>query len=243
MKTMQTRVFVVHMSLTLGARLVLKAQDIGMLSEDYVWIIMYGLMDLIYYMYSPLLEAMQGVLGVKPRIPRSKELDSFKVRWRRKFFQDNPVGKKVEMGIFGLWAYDSVWAPAMAAKKVEVKEPVILFGLGMSQTGPKLLRAMLETRYVGLSGEFDLVNGRLRPSAFQILNVIGKGEREVGIWTQSRAISRGFQMNETDSSLNLRESFRGIVWPGEITFVPKGWEIPVSGTKLRIAVPVKLGFT
>lgn len=102
---------------------------------------------------------------------------------------------------------------------------------------------MLETRFVGLSGEFDLVNGRLRPSAFQILNVIGKGEREVGIWTQSRGISRGFQTNETDSSLNLRESFRGIVWLGEITFGLKGWEIPVSGKKIRIAVPVKLGFT
>lgn len=72
MKTMQTRVFVVHMSLSLGAPLFLKAQDIGMLSEGYVWIIMDGLMDLIYYMDSALIEAMQGVLEVKPWIPRSK---------------------------------------------------------------------------------------------------------------------------------------------------------------------------
>ncbi|KAH7865526.1 hypothetical protein Vadar_007794 [Vaccinium darrowii] len=252
--TMQTRVFVVHMSLYLGTQLFLKAKDIGMLSEGYVWIITDGLMDLIYYMGSPLIEAMQGVLGVKPWIPRSKELDSFEVRWRRKFCRENPAAKHAEISIFALWAYDTVWALAMAAEKVGVKEPVInldnnlinvtnLFGLGISQTGPKLLRAMLETKFVGLSGEFDIVNGRLRPSAFQILNVIGKGEREVGIWTQSRGISRGFHTNETDSSLNLRESFRGIVWPGETTFVPKGWEIPVSGKKLRIAVPVKLGFT
>lgn len=41
------------------------------------------------------------------------------------------------MGIFGLWAYDTVWARAMAAKKVGDKEPVILFGLGISQTGPE----------------------------------------------------------------------------------------------------------
>ncbi|KAH7866030.1 hypothetical protein Vadar_014471 [Vaccinium darrowii] len=250
MITMQTRVFVVHMSLSLGTRLFLKAKEIGMLSEGYVWIITDGLMDLICYMDSPVIEAMQGVLGVRPRIPRSKKLDSFEVRWRRKFLLDNPAAKQAEISIFGLWAYDTVWALALAAEKVGVKERVInldnnitnvtnIFGFGISQTGPKLLKAMLETRFLGLSGEFDIVNGRLRSSAFQIMNVIGKGKREVGIWKQSRGISRGFHTNKTDSSLNLRESFRGIVWPGETTFVPKGWEI----RKLRIAVPVKRGFT
>ncbi|KAH7866518.1 hypothetical protein Vadar_021355 [Vaccinium darrowii] len=255
MITIQNRVFVVHLSLSLGTRLFLKAKEIGMLSEGYVWIITDGLMDLIYYMDSHVIEAMQGVLGVRPRIPKSKELDSFEIRWRRKFLQDNPAAKQAEISIFGLWAYDTVWALALATEKVGVKEQVInldnnitnvtnLFGFGISQTGPKLLRAMLETKFVGMSGEFDIVNGRLRPSAFQILNVIGKGEREVGIWTQSRGISRGFHTNETNSSLiNPRGSFRGIVWPGETTFMPKGWEIPVNGKKLRIAVPVKRGFT
>ncbi|KAH7865219.1 hypothetical protein Vadar_003802 [Vaccinium darrowii] len=254
MITMQTRVFVVHLSLSLGTRLFWKAKGIGMLREGYVWIITDGLMDFIYYMDSRVIEAMQGVLGVRPRIRRSKELDSFEVRWRRKFLQDNPAAKQAEISIFGLWAYDTVWALAMAAEKVGVKEPVInldnnrinvtnLSSLGISQTGPKLLGAILETRFLGLSGEFDLVNGRLRPSAFQILNVIGKGEREVGIWTQSHGISKGFHTNEADSSFNPGESFRAIVWPGETTFVPKGWEIPVSGKKLRIAVPVKRGFT
>ncbi|KAI8022843.1 Glutamate receptor 2.3 [Camellia lanceoleosa] len=35
------------------------------------------------------------------------------------------------------------------------------------------------------------------------------------------------------------ENFDTIIWPGGSTNVPKGWEFPVSGEKLRIAVPVR----
>ncbi|XP_057460066.1 glutamate receptor 2.7-like [Actinidia eriantha] len=250
MMTMQTRVFVVHMSHALGSRLFLKAKESGMLSKGYVWIITDGLMDLIYSMDSHVIDAMQGVLGVKPRIPGSKELDSFTVRWKRKFLQDNPTTKQVEMSIFGLWAYDTMWALAMAAEKVGSREPITpensstkLFGFGISQTGPKLLKALLNTRFEGLSGEFYLVNGQLHPSPFQILNVVGKGEREIGIWTQSHGISRELNGNATYSSSASKDKVRGIIWPGESTIVPKGWEFPVSGKKLKIGVPVKHGFT
>ncbi|CAL5361046.1 unnamed protein product [Camellia sinensis] len=253
MMRMETRVFVVHMTHSLGTRLFLTAKEIGMLSEGYAWIITDGLMDLLYSMDSRVIEAMQGVLGVKPRIPKSEELNSFTFRWKRKFLQDNPTIKQAEISIFGLWAYDTMWALAMAAEKIGFREPITLeknamnltnlFSFGISQTGPKLHKAMLETRFEGLSGEFYLVNGRLQPSPFQILNVVGKGEREVGIWTQSHGISREFNMNAANSSSTLKENFRAIIWPGESTHVPKGWEIPVNGKKLRIGVPVKDGFT
>ncbi|KAL7180615.1 hypothetical protein ACSBR1_043745 [Camellia fascicularis] len=253
MMRMETRVFVVHMTHSLGTRLFLTAKEIGMLSEGYAWIITDGLMDLLYSMDSRVIEAMQGVLGVKPRIPKSEELNSFTFRWKRKFLQDNPTIKQAEISIFGLWAYDTMWALAMAAEKIGFREPITLeknamnltnlFSFGISQTGPKLHKAMLETRFEGLSGEFYLVNGRLRPSPFQILNVVGKGEREVGIWTQSHGISREFNTNAANSSSTLKENFRAIIWPGESTHLPKGWEIPVNGKKLRIGVPVKDGFT
>ncbi|KAK1323525.1 Glutamate receptor 2.6 [Acorus calamus] len=46
------------------------------------------------------------------------------------------------------------------------------------------------------------------------------------------------------ASLNSGASvaLKPVIWPGESTIVPKGWEIPVSGKKLQIGVPVKLGF-
>uniref|UniRef100_A0A0V0GUQ1 Putative ovule protein n=1 Tax=Solanum chacoense TaxID=4108 RepID=A0A0V0GUQ1_SOLCH len=78
MMTLQTRVFVVHMSYTLGARLFLKAKEIGMMDKGYAWIITSGLTDSVYLMDSDVAEAMQGVLGVKPLIPKSKQLNSLR---------------------------------------------------------------------------------------------------------------------------------------------------------------------
>lgn len=58
-----------------------------------------------------------------------------------------------------------------------------LLDLKISETGPKILQAMLLTRFKGLSGEFSLVNGQVEPSSYQILNVVVGGARQVGTWS------------------------------------------------------------
>lgn len=247
--SMQTRVFVVHMSISLSSRFFLKAKELGMMNEGYVWIVTNGVMDLLYNMDSLVIEAMQGVLGVKPLIPASKELNSFTFRWKRQFLRGNPSVKHAEMSMFAIWAYDTLWALATAAEKVKHRESFKKekttnpFDFGTSQTGPKLLEAILQTSFKGLAGDFHLDNGQLRPSAFQIMNVVGKGEREVGVWTQSGGISRHFNANVSNSMSVSKDSFRKIIWPGESVLVPKGWEVPVSGKKLKIGVPLKKGFS
>ncbi|GFQ07698.1 glutamate receptor 2.7, partial [Phtheirospermum japonicum] len=172
MKTMQTRVFVVHVSSSLASKLFPRVKEAEMLSEGYAWIVTSGLMDLFYSLDSNVIESMQGVLGMKPLVPGSRKLKS--------------------TTLYGLWAYDTFWALATAAEKIGFKEPSLLentnstnmFITKVSQTGPKLLRAMRETTFRGLGGNFRLVNnGQLEPSSFQILNVVGKKTREVGIWT------------------------------------------------------------
>ncbi|KAK6162371.1 hypothetical protein DH2020_002212 [Rehmannia glutinosa] len=242
MMTMQTRVFVVHMSQSLGIRLFLKAKEIGMMSEGYVWIVTSGLTDLFNLVGFDVVEAMQGVLGVKPLIPNSKDLQSFAARWIRFFLlETNREIKPAETSIFGLWAYDTFWALAMAAERVgnscinamengaNAEYPGGLFALGKSETGHKLLQELLATSFRGVAGEFNLVNGQLEQTPYQIVNVVGKDEREVGTWTPSRGISK--------------RSFRSIIWPGDSTVAPKGWEFPVSGKKLRIGVPQNLVLT
>ncbi|KAK2969962.1 hypothetical protein RJ640_008302 [Escallonia rubra] len=227
MMTMQTRVFVVQLSHSLAARLFLNAKEIGMMNKGYAWILTSGLTDIYTSMEPNVKEAMQGVLGVKHQIPQ-------------------PV-KQGKTSIVGIWAYDTLWALAMAAEKVGVKEPVAfdttrtmnstnVFSFKTSQTGPKLLKAMLETRFKGLGGDFRLIKGRVLPSPFQIINVIEK-EEEIGIWTLSQGIL--WKTSNSTSTKNLR----GIIWPGESDDDPKGWEVPTSGKKLRIGVPVKSGFT
>lgn len=53
--TMQTRVFIVHMFPALGARLFIKAKEIGMMSEGYVWIMTDWMINLLSSM-DPLIQ-------------------------------------------------------------------------------------------------------------------------------------------------------------------------------------------
>ncbi|KAL3830603.1 hypothetical protein ACJIZ3_019405 [Penstemon smallii] len=251
MKTMQTRVFVVHMSSSIASKFFMKVKEAGMMREGYVWIITSALTDLLYSLDSRVIETMQGVLGVKPLIPSSRRLGSTAKRWKRKFIHDNPDSSQVEFGLYGIWAYDALWALAMAAERVQFREHISpskntsilnttnMFAIEISKTGPKLREALSEVTFKGLGGKFHLVNGQLEPSSFQILNVVGKGEREVGVWTHSEGILSDRNADVTNSS---SKRLKSVVFPGETTDIPKGWEVPVSGKKLRVGVPIVAGF-
>ncbi|OEL36081.1 Glutamate receptor 2.7, partial [Dichanthelium oligosanthes] len=78
---MQTRVFVVHMSPSLGFLFFTKAKEIGMMSEGFVWIITDGLANLIDLLNPSAVEAMNGALGVEFYVPKSTELENFTMRW------------------------------------------------------------------------------------------------------------------------------------------------------------------
>uniref|UniRef100_A0A2N9FBR6 Glutamate receptor n=1 Tax=Fagus sylvatica TaxID=28930 RepID=A0A2N9FBR6_FAGSY len=182
--TMQTRVFIVHMSTNLSSRLFTKAKEIGMMSEGYVWIITSGMTNSIRSIESSAHNSMQGVLGVKTYVPNTKELENFTVRWKRKFHQDNPTILNVELNVIGLWAYDVVSALARAVEIVGTtnfgfektnasSNLTDLETFGVSLNGPKLREALWGTRFRGLSGEFSLDNGQLQSSTFQIINVNG----------------------------------------------------------------------
>ncbi|KAJ4952014.1 hypothetical protein NE237_028846 [Protea cynaroides] len=234
----QTRVFVVHMSSSLGSRFFLKAKEIGMMSKGYAWIITDGLTGLLDSMDQLVIDSMQGVLGVKPYVPRSKELNNFTTRWKMKIRQENLNIDRMDLSIFGLWAYDSVWALAMAAERVHV------FQLESQKLmGSELLKALMNVRFEGLSGKFRIVDGQLLSSAFQIVNVIGKGERHIGFWTPTYGISENLYPSDKKVYSASMDDLRHVIWPGESTEVPKGWVIPTSGKKLRIGVPVKDGFS
>ncbi|KDP33472.1 hypothetical protein JCGZ_07043 [Jatropha curcas] len=120
--TMQTRVFIVHMSSSIGSRFFTKVREIGMMSEGYVWIITDGMTGLLSSLSPSVIDSMQGVLGVRPFIPKTKELENFRVRWKRKFLQDNPGIVDAELDIYGLWAYDAAVALAKAIEKAGTKK-------------------------------------------------------------------------------------------------------------------------
>ncbi|XP_043710123.1 glutamate receptor 2.2-like [Telopea speciosissima] len=257
--TMQTRVFIVHMSSSVGSRLFINANNAGMMSQGYAWIVTDGLSSLLAPMDSNAIESMQGVLGIRPYIPKSKELEGFKVRWKRRFYSSSNTESYSyeisEPSLYGIWAYDTVWALAMAVEQVgTLLDPQFLSSntnnnltdlsrLGYSSIGPQLLQTILGTRFKGLSGDFHLVKGQLKSYAFQIFNVIGEGERVIGYWTPTRGISRQLDTTKLRNSTSMWSNLKAIVWPGDSTTKPKGWAIPTNGQKrLKVLVPIKYAF-
>ncbi|EOY29260.1 Glutamate receptor, putative [Theobroma cacao] len=219
--TMQTRVFIVHMTICLTHRF------------------------------------HAGVVGVKSYVAKSKKIENFTVRWKRKFQQENPDSINAELSIVGLWAYDATFALAMAIEKAGIEnlrfiKPTIsssgetdLETLGVSQNGPRLIQELSSTKFKGLTGDFHFVKGQLQSSVFQIVNVIGSGEKEVGFWTPENGLVRQLNSTNTNASTNStsKPKLGPIIWPGDTNLVPKGWQIPTNGKTLRIGVPVKVGFT
>ncbi|QHO16689.1 glutamate receptor 2.2-like [Arachis hypogaea] len=117
--TMQTRLFVVHMTPLLGSRLFAIAKTIGMMDQGYVWIVTDGMANFFNSLDSSIMESMEGVLGVRPYIPRTKQFLDFRARWKRQFLRDNPTLVDINLNAFGIWAYDATTALAMAVEKLD----------------------------------------------------------------------------------------------------------------------------
>ncbi|XP_022756262.1 glutamate receptor 2.8-like [Durio zibethinus] len=253
--TMQTRVFIVHMTMPLGSQVLAKAKEIGMMSEGYVWIMTDSMTTWWRSIDASAVDSLQGVLGVRSYVPTSEKLESFEVRWKRKFQQDNPNATNAELNMLGLWAYDATFALAMAIEKagtanlrfnktnISSSGATDLETLGVSQNGPRLIQELSNTKFRGLSGDFHFVNGQLQPSVLQIVNVNGNGERRVGFWTTKNGLVRKLDLTNISTNSTSKPKLGPIIWPGDTTMVPRGWEIPTNGKKLRIGVPVKDGFT
>ena len=248
---MQTRVFIVHMSPIRASLVFTKAKEAGMMDKGFVWIVTDGVANIIDSLNPSVIEAMNGVIGTRFYVPRSQEHDtSFLIRWNRMYRQFNPNELPLDKpSIFGLWAYDTVWALSQAAEKVGVsgnknkrlqssKNSTSLDLLAVSTNGPELLKEIVQNKFRGLSGNFDLTDRQLPISALQIINVVGRSWKHIGFWTLKNGLSQQLNQNglKITGSASMLE-LNPVIWPGESTKIPRGWEIPARGDKLRVGVP------
>ncbi|KAJ0881119.1 putative periplasmic binding protein-like I [Helianthus annuus] len=200
LKTMQTRVFVVHALTDLASRFFNKVNEAGMMEDGYVWIITEVVMSRLHSLDRVNLDSMHGVLGVKSYIPRSKELTDFEKRWKREFRDRNPKDDETELDMFGIWWYDTVYGLAMALENVvndndintsfrRKREPQTdLDATGTSEMGSSLIPWIRNLTFKGLSGDFRIVNGQLKSSAYQVVNIIDTIQKPI-----SRVIPKGFE--------------------------------------------------
>ncbi|XP_023523601.1 glutamate receptor 2.7-like [Cucurbita pepo subsp. pepo] len=246
--TMQTRVFVVHMSPELGSRVFAMAKEIGMMGSGYIWIITDGMSNFLSEIDDSAMEAMSGALAVRTYIPITEKLEDFQRRWRRDFEKEIS-----ELNIFGLRAYDAIFALAKAVERVGTTEFIFknsnavsgkstdLDNLGVSRNGPRLSEALSKTHFKGIAGDFRMVEGQLKSSTYEIININHqKNITTVGFWTPENGLTQTLNSTKMSSNTSAANLSR-IIWPGDSSSSPKGWVSPINEKKLRIGIPVKSG--
>ncbi|BFG21320.1 hypothetical protein CerSpe_075940 [Prunus speciosa] len=247
---LKTTVFVVHVSHFLVPRLFLNAKKSGLLSEGYSWIMTSTSMNFLHSSMDPsVIESTQGVLGLKSYTPASTRLHNLTSRLRRIFYMQDPNIEVSAVTPDGIWAYDATWALAEAVERTWTSTGLNLVNLNnipSSKHGLLLLQQIFQTRFKGLSGEeIQYPNGKLVSSAFEIVNVIGKGERRVGFWPCEEKHTRdSYPLNNRRNLLSTND-LETIIWPGGSSTIPRGSKMQLSTSseiKLRVGVPVKRGF-
>ncbi|KAJ0052119.1 hypothetical protein Pint_03120 [Pistacia integerrima] len=227
-------VFIVHMSPILASRLFMSAKKLGMMKKGYAWILTVNSMNMNHLHSSrsfEVMDSMQGMIGLKSYVPPSKELHNFTSRWRKKFLLETDM-EVMELTPFCILAYDVAWGLAKAVERARPKEIL-------------LIEILLRSNFKGLSGDFQFINGKLVLNAFEIVNMIGKGERRVGFWTPEGKFAGELYSSIHGRELSLSNTSGGledIIWPGGSATIPKGSVTKMSIRKLRIAVPRSVGF-
>ncbi|KAH6779411.1 hypothetical protein C2S52_010648 [Perilla frutescens var. hirtella] len=237
----QTRVFLVHMNPVLGSRLFALAYAAGMMSEGYAWIVTDRLSIFLNSVDSKTRDVMDGVVGLRPYVFDSNKLKSFRARWTRNMLLSKTADPVMDLNVYGLWAYDTVTALAIAAENTNHSSLLLHVNktglLGMYSSS--FVSELSKTKFRGIAGDFELVEGKLlKCSAYEIFNIIGNGERRVGFWSGERGITREVEVMRYSKSNN---EMKKVVWPGDSIIQPKGWSIPPRGS-LRVGVPWRSGF-
>lgn len=158
-----------------------------------------GLSSRLVHVGGEVMDSMQGVLGLRPMMNYTKKLTTFEKNWKS-------MSTSHPLTFFGLWAYDTIWALAMAVEEFHHN----------SGGNVRLVDVILGTKFEGLSGYFNLTEGQLRQSELEIFNLVGHKERVIGYWS---------------SKENVKLRLKLPIWPGDTIEQPTKLRIGVPVRK------------
>ncbi|CAL5062474.1 unnamed protein product [Urochloa decumbens] len=121
-----------------------------------------------------------------------------------------------------------------------------LDSLRIFNNGNKLLEKVWSMNFSGVSGpvQFTMDRNLVHP-AYDILNIGGTGLRTVGYWSNSSGLSvvapENLNSSALDSSTN-NVQLHSVIWPGQISEKPRGWEFSYHGKPMRIGVPLRTSY-
>ncbi|KAG9138547.1 hypothetical protein Leryth_012893 [Lithospermum erythrorhizon] len=240
LKSMLASVFVVHTSHNLGAKVFLNAKRLSMMDRGYAWLVTSEMMDFFDSLDPSALDSMQFALGLKSYIPTSSELQKFTVRWKREVQYADPDLESTEFNIFGVKAYDTIWALTKVIPNLYNISGSV--NARVSSNGSEILAKLSESEFRGLGGDYQFINGALNLKGYEVINVIGKQANIVGNWTPVNGLSLDSSLSNDGVGQSVTSDTKTVIWPGRSPNIPKSWLFHESGRRLQIAYPVKGGF-
>ncbi|CAI9755805.1 unnamed protein product [Fraxinus pennsylvanica] len=258
---MESRVIVLHAYPPAGLMIFSVAQFLGMVGDGYVWIATDWL-STVLDSSSPLrsetkTDDMQGVLVLRQHTADSEKKRAFSARWNKL------TGGSLGLNSYALYAYDTVWLVARAIDSFFNQGGVISFSndsslqslersdlhleaLNIFDGGPLLLKNILQSDFVGLTGhvKFNPDKSLIYP-AYDIINIIGTGVRQIGYWSNYSGLSTVPPENlysRPPNRSSANQKLYSVVWPGQTVSKPRGWVFPSNGKLLRIGVPNRVSF-
>ncbi|KAL8189210.1 hypothetical protein R6Q57_028776 [Mikania cordata] len=250
---MESRVYVVHVNPDSGLEIFSVAKKLGMLNSGYVWITsdwLPAILDSSKLPDSDTMDLIQGVVSLRQHTSNSDIKKAFASRWK---------GIN-NFNSYALYAYDSVWLLAHALDKFlksgknvsfsydpNLRHPnrseLQLSRLRVFNEGDKLLEAITNTAFVGLTGEvkFDEDKNLVHP-AYDVINIGGTGVRTVGYWSNHSGLSVVSPESLYSNHSTGDQRLYSVIWPGDTSDKPLGWVFPSNGKPLRVAVPYRFSY-
>ncbi|KAG7968845.1 hypothetical protein I3843_07G001400 [Carya illinoinensis] len=263
--SMDSRVFILHISATWGLDVLINAaREMNMMRSEYVWIATDWLSTVLDTEFSPnsaAMDSIQGVLTLRMHIPDSEPKKKLFSRWNNILTASNYTeNSRFGLNTYGMYAYDTVLLLAHSLDEFLNQGGNISFSNDTSLTefqggrlqfdamsifdgGNKLCDIISRVNTTGVTGNLKFTSeGDLFHPAYEVINVIGTGIRTIGYWSNSSGLSVNFSDPDKHNA-NSKQQLYGVIWPGQTTKKPRGWAFSNNnGRQLRVGVPNRINY-
>lgn len=257
------RVYVLHIDPDPMLKVLSIAQKLNMLTIDYVWLATDWLstsLDAFAQDNRTLLSILEGVVVLRPHIPHTTLNEVFSSRWRKM----QQKGLVSALNVYGLYAYDTVWAVAYSIDKLlkeqinisfsvnsvleETQTDKVPFGnLKVFSGGELLLNILRQSIFNGVAGQIKFDSDRnMVINGYEVLNVVRMTTHLVGYWSNDTGFSLSHPETLKEKHMNSSltdQKLDHVTWPGGRTEKPRGFVLADNEKPLFIGIPKRTSFT